>query len=154
MVESTPMLIRQGDLGYIDLIHEVNELIERRLTEHHGIAFKYTGDGMYAWFLHSADALRCARAVREDLRARNVRSGVPPVVLRTGIAVGQPVDDEGDLFGMTVVVACRLCDRAVDDQILCTVEAADSAGSSVATTFVGELQLKGVGTATACVELG
>ena len=66
MVESTPMLIRQGDVGYIDLIHELNEIISVRLGEHHGVAFKYTGDGVYAWFLDSGG--RCSD-VREQSTA-------------------------------------------------------------------------------------
>ena len=107
MVASTPMLIRQGDVGYIDLIHELNETHSRAARRTPRVAFKYTGDGVYAWFLDSGDALRCARAVRGDLRVRNVRVGVQPIVMRTGIAVGQPIDDDGDLFGLTVVVACR-----------------------------------------------
>ena len=153
MVESTPMLIRQGDIGYIDLIHELNELIDVRLAEHHGVAFKYTGDGVYAWFLDNGDALRCARAVRDDLRVRNVRVGVQPIVMRTGIAVGQPIDDDGDLFGLTVVVASRLCAQALDDQVLCTVEVAQNGGRNVAVSPVGDLRLKGVADLVATAEL-
>ena len=121
MVESTPMLIRQGDVGYIDLIHELNEIISVRLGEHHGVAFKYTGDGVYAWFLDSGERCpMCASSPRRPPRSQRAM-GVQPIVMRTGIAVGQPIDDDGDLFGWTVVVACRLCDQALDDQVLCTV---------------------------------
>jgi class 3 adenylate cyclase len=144
MVGSTPLLVRSGDEGYVDLVHELNEIVRRRLAEHRGVPFKYTGDGVYAWFLDAADALRCAIAVRRDLERRNAIAPTTSVTMRTGVAVGQPVDDAGDLFGLAVVTASRLCDGASAEQILCTAEAAGEARHAVPTTPVGAMSLKGI----------
>jgi class 3 adenylate cyclase len=144
MVGSTLLLVAQGDDGFVDVLHELNDVIRRRLAEHGGVEFKHTGDGIFAWFLDAGDAMRCAAEVRDDLRYRNRRLSTQPVVLRTGLAVGEPVDDAGDLFGLAVVTASRLCAAAGDDEIWCTAEVAARADGRVATRSVGEVSLKGI----------
>jgi class 3 adenylate cyclase/DNA-binding MarR family transcriptional regulator len=157
LVSSTPLLERVGDDGYVALINDLNEMIHEELRAHHGIAFKYTGDGVYAWFREAADALRCARAVRMRLEHRNVRSADAPISMRTGIAVGRPASDAGDLFGVAVVTASRLCGLAERDQVLCTAETADDAAahasSAIGTSPVGSVRLKGLSRAVDVVEL-
>ena len=152
LVASTPLLVDAGDRGYVDVIHELNDLISRRLEEHHGIAFKYSGDGVFAWFLDAADALHCAVDVRIDLAHRNRRSR-RPLILRTGVATGQPVPDEGDLFGLAVVTAARLCDMAGSEQILSTADTAAAAGSALPVEAVDDMGLKGIAEPVAVVSV-
>jgi class 3 adenylate cyclase len=64
--------------------------------------------------------------------------------MRTGIAVGQPVDDAGDLLGLAVVTASRLCAVASSEEILCSAEAADEAAAAVSTRPLGAMSLKGI----------
>ena len=42
--------------------------------------------------------------------------------LRIGLSVGEPVEDDNDLFGATVQLASRLCSHADPDQIFATEE--------------------------------
>jgi class 3 adenylate cyclase len=144
IVGSTPLLVEAGDERYVDLVHELNDIVRRRLAEHGGVPFKYTGDGVYAWFLEAAEALRCAVAVRRDLEHRNATAPAALVTMRTGIAVGQPVDDAGDLLGLAVVTASRLCAVASSEEILCSAEAADEAAAAVSTRPLGAMSLKGI----------
>jgi class 3 adenylate cyclase len=144
MVESTRHLVAVGDEAYVQVVHELNALISRRLSEHRGVAFKYTGDGVFAWFLDSDDAVRCARRVSDDLAQRRLHSPEDPLRLRTGIAVGEPVDDAGDLFGVAVVTAARLCDAAGDGQVLCTRDTVDRLRERVEAVSRGLLDLKGL----------
>ncbi|MGK2929517.1 MAG: AAA family ATPase [Acidimicrobiales bacterium] len=153
MVESTRHLVAVGDEAYVDLVHELNSLVHRRLSTHRGVAFKYTGDGVFAWFLDEADALRCAAGVAVDLRRRRARAPDDPLRLRTGIAAGQPVDDAGDLFGVAVVTAARLCAAADDGQVLCTAETTTVTAAAVPTRAVGSLALKGLAEPVDVVEL-
>ena len=154
LVASTPLLMDAGDEGYVEVIHELNALIDRRLDNHRGVAFKYTGDGVYAWFFDRDEALRCAVEVRDDLQHRNQRSGSTPLILRTGIATGQPVDDAGDLFGVAVVVASRLCDRAGSEQIFSSLDDMHDVGSDLLSTPVGPMELKGIADPVEVVSIG
>jgi class 3 adenylate cyclase len=144
LVSSTPMLVDAGNEGYVDLVHQLNAVIERRLSEHGGLAFKYSGDGVFAWFLDAGSAMRCAVEVRNDLHDRNQRDGATALVVRTGIATGQPVDDDGDLFGLAVVIAARLCDRAGNEQILVAADASEASQAGLYAEAAGALQLKGI----------
>ena len=153
MVESTRHLIAMGDMAFVSLVHDLNQLIARRLAEHGGVAFKYTGDGVYAWFLDEADAVRCAVAVDADLRRRRLRSPGDPLRLRAGVAVGQPVNDAGDLFGLAVVVAARLCDAASDDAILCTAETTAEMAHLTRQRPLGPMVLKGLQDPVEVVEI-
>jgi class 3 adenylate cyclase len=154
LVASTPLLMDAGDEGYVEVIHELNALIDRRLANHRGVAFKYTGDGVYAWFFDRDEALRCAVEVRDDLQHRNQRSGSTPLILRTGIATGQPVDDAGDLFGVAVVVASRLCDRAGSEQIFSSLDNMHDVGSDLPCTPLGPMELKGIADPVEVVSIG
>lgn len=153
MVGSTPLLVRAGDEGFLDVLHEVNDLIRARLADHGGVEFKHTGDGIHAWFVDADAALRCSLAIRSDLRSRNARDARATVQLRTGIAIGRPIEDAGDLFGVTVVVACRLCDVADAEQVLCSADVIEAAGPAVPSRSIGAHRLKGLDDDIEVVEL-
>lgn len=143
VVESTPLLIASGDAGYVEFIRDLEASIERRLVQYGGVTFKHTGDGLYAWFTEPGQAVRCTRAVEKDLLDRNRRRPEQPITLRTGVAVGRPIADQTDLFGVTVVTAARLCSVADRGQILCTDQVASEAGLGL-TTPIGPMRLKGL----------
>ena len=42
----------------------------------------------------------------------------PPLKVRIGINAGTPVERGGDLFGMTIQLAARICNHAEAEQIL------------------------------------
>ncbi|MEM8621025.1 MAG: hypothetical protein AAGF73_15005 [Actinomycetota bacterium] len=152
MVSSTPMLVSGGDAAYVELVRELNEMVELRIEARRGRVFKYTGDGLFAWFHTAADACACARAVRRDLEARN-QHAERPFFLRVGISTGRPIDDGGDLFGVAVVTAARLCDAADSGQILS--DAASAIDEQIPGTGhdVGDHALKGLPQPVAVVEL-
>ena len=152
IVESTPLLIASGDARYVELLRDLEAMIERRLDQYGGVIFKHTGDGLFAWFADPTEAARCTRAVARDLVRRNRRSAGAPIVLRTGVAVGRPIPDQTDLFGVTVVTAARLCGVAGPGHILCTHEVAAELGPT-ATTELGPMTLKGLSEDTCVHEI-
>ncbi len=70
---------------------------------------KHTGDGIMAAFDSAGDALRWARDCLDEF---DRLEGDPRIMVRIGLASGIPVDHNDDLYGETVVLASRLCDRA------------------------------------------
>jgi class 3 adenylate cyclase len=96
-----------------------------------------------ASFDEVSDALECALAIREGFRARNETSSTL-LRVRIGLAAGEPVDRDGDLFGPTVNLASRLCAASDPDSVLVS-EGVHEVGSSkgFAFTEVDRRSLKG-----------
>ena len=85
------------------------ELIDPKITEHHGRIVKTTGDGMLVEFASVVDALRCAAELQTALAETN--TPLPRdrrIEFRIGINVGDIVVENGDIFGDGVNVAARL----------------------------------------------
>jgi adenylate cyclase len=80
------------------------EVIEPRLSEHHGRLIKTTGDGFLAEFASPIAALRCALAIQSSqLDDPNA------LRLRIGLNLGDIIIEEGgDVYGEGVNVAARL----------------------------------------------
>ena len=112
---------------------------------------KHTGDGIMAAFEQVADGLRCALAIEAGFERRNQGSGPPPLRVRIGIAAGEPVESNDDLFGATVNLASRICQAAEGGQVLVADDvlelgtsegfAFSPAGSRVLKGFPGEVAL-------------
>jgi class 3 adenylate cyclase len=66
--------------------------------------------------------------------------------VRVGAAVGEPVEQNNDLFGSTVQLAARLCAHAQPEQILVSNAIPDLCiGKGLLFEEVGEVALKGFG---------
>ncbi len=91
------------------LTAHLTELIEPCIAEHRGRVVKTTGDGLLAEFASVVDAVRCAVAVQEGMRARN--TDVPDdrrIEFRIGGEIGDVIVQDDDLYGDGVNVAARL----------------------------------------------
>jgi class 3 adenylate cyclase len=100
--DSTPELFRSGDAGYIEMIRDMSRTVRARLRQYDGVEFKHTGDGIFAWFASAVSAARSALAIQADLANRNEVMGGSPLILRIGLAAGEPVPEEGDFFGVSL----------------------------------------------------
>ena len=79
------------------------DIIEPVAAEHGGRLFKTTGDGFLAAFASAVQALRCAIAIQERLRAEP-----DGLRLRIGVHQGEVVAEGDDLLGDGVIIAARL----------------------------------------------
>jgi class 3 adenylate cyclase len=115
---STALLHALGQTAYLLLLTEHDLIIRRALVGARGREVKHTGDGIMAAFEEVADGLRCALAIQAGLDERNATSEPPALRVRVGIAAGEPVDHNDDLFGATVNLASRICQEARGGQVL------------------------------------
>ena len=65
-----------------------------------------------------ASALDCSMAIQAGFEARAADAPDTDLRVRIGIAAGEPVDHNDDLFGSTVTLASRICDAAQAGRIL------------------------------------
>jgi class 3 adenylate cyclase len=108
---STTLLHDLGQADYLALLAEHDLIIRRALVAARGHEVKHTGDGFMAAFDDIARALECAVAVQQGFAARDA-SARAPLRVRIGLAAGEPVDRDDDLFGSTVNLASRICQTA------------------------------------------
>jgi class 3 adenylate cyclase len=154
LVDSTPLNVRAGDEAYLELLREHNTVIRGRLREFDGVEFKHTGDGICAWFSSARQALVCASNLQPDLDEVNASHPALPLVIRVGLAAGEPVVEGDDLFGLAVVRASRICAQAHGGQVLFSDEVARLADVPTDTLdFVGKVALKGLPEETALYEV-
>ncbi len=74
---------------------------------------KTIGDAFMAEFAVPSGAVEAAIAAQRGIRDKFGDSDVP-IRLRIGINAGEPIEEDGDLHGASVVVAKRL-ERSADD---------------------------------------
>ena len=142
--DSTGMTARLGDAKALDLLHTHNSLTRKALREYTGREVKHLGDGIMASFASIEQSLECAIAIQRAFASYNVEHSGAPLHLRIGLSVGEPVEDDNDLFGRTVQLASRVCTHAKPDQILATEEVvAQSAGKTSLFLSRGPISPKG-----------
>ena len=82
------MLSRADEAGTLERLKALRrELLDPKITEHHGRIVKTTGDGMLVEFGSVVDAVRCAVAVQQAMPERNTSVGADNrIELRIGIS--------------------------------------------------------------------
>jgi len=115
---STSILQTVGQAEFMVLLTEHDLIIRRALVAARGREVKHTGDGIMASFDDVASALQCSMAIQAGFDARSADGPDTELRVRIGIAAGEPVDHNDDLFGSTVTLASRICGAAEAGRIL------------------------------------
>lgn len=115
---STALLREVGESAFMLLLTEHDLIIRRALVASQGREVKHTGDGIMASFDDIAHALDCAIAIQDGFDARTATGAAPELRVRVGMAGGEPVQHNDDLFGSAVNLASRICDAADAGHIL------------------------------------
>jgi class 3 adenylate cyclase len=115
---STSILESVGQSAFMVLLTEHDLIIRRALVASRGREVKHTGDGIMASFDDVASALQCSMAIQAGFAARAATAPDTELRVRIGIAAGEPVDHNDDLFGSTVTLASRICGAAEAGRIL------------------------------------
>lgn len=115
---STALLHRVGEPTYMHLLAEHDLIVRRALVAHQGREVKHTGDGIMASFADVDRALASALTIRDGFEIRHASGATHELRVRIGLAAGEPVDHNDDLFGATVNLASRICQAAVAGHVL------------------------------------
>jgi class 3 adenylate cyclase len=115
---STAMAEALGTTAFMDVLREHDVIIRQAVVAAGGREVKHTGDGIMASFDEAGNALECGLAIQQGFRARNAAGRTPELRVRVGMAAGEPVDHNNDLFGSTVNLASRICDAAEPGDVL------------------------------------
>src|SRR5437867_386036 len=122
VVEHTAMMGRLGDQAGRDVLRRIETLTREMLRTHGGAEVKSMGDGFMASFGSVAGAVECAialqRAVEELHHGSSADASAEPIHIRIGLNAGEPIEEGGDLFGATVIMASRIASHAQGGEIL------------------------------------
>lgn len=145
MVGSTDLTTKHGDYAAQEVLKTHDLIVRTALTNLDGIEIKHLGDGIMASFKDHSLALEAAIEIQKRVEGNNNTGPEFPLHLRIGINAGEPIKKDNDLFGTSVQLAARLCDKAITDGILISKEFRDLFDESSTYTFVdlGPQDLKG-----------
>jgi class 3 adenylate cyclase len=110
---STSLTSRLGDDEARELLRDHDRLLRQVLKAHGGQEVKALGDGFMASFATASAGLECAIALQ---RAFDAQAG--QLRIRVGLSAGEPISEEQDLFGTTVITAARVAALANGGEIL------------------------------------
>jgi len=144
IVGSTEFTQIHGDAKHYEMVQAHDRIVRAALQEFTGREIKHTGDGIMAAFDDASLGVHAAQRVQREIRAhRDVNPDIG-MLLRIGLAAGEPIKAGADLFGSTVQLAARVCALAVGDQIVVTDPVREICETNgVAFADLGEQTLKG-----------
>lgn len=147
-VGSTAQLDALGDVSAGRVRRALLDQLRLAVRDCGGREVEFTGDGLFAAFDSATSGVDAALLMQRSVRTTNASRPVAEQVgLRVGLHTGEPTaDDDGRLFGLSVVVARRLCDRAGAGETLVSdvVRALVEPGRPWPFRDAGEVELKGV----------
>src|SRR5262245_12247646 len=139
IVGSTERASELGDRAWRALLDTHNEIVRRELERHRGREVKTVGDGFLATFDGPARAIRCASALKDELRPLGIS-------IRAGLHTGEcELMGEDDVGGIAVHIGARVAAEARPDEVLVSSTVKDLvAGSGIRFADRGLRALKGV----------
>ncbi len=103
------LMERDETATHMQLTARWREVLDPLVERHQGRIFKRMGDGVFVEFGSAVNAVECAVALQQAMKAAN--GDVPEdqaIVLRVGVNLGDIMVDDSDLFGDGVNLAARI----------------------------------------------
>ena len=117
LVKHTEMMQRLGDEQGREVLREHEIITREALASYGGSEIKTMGDSFMASFGSATRALECAIAIQKAYAARN-ETADEPLLIRVGISAGEPIAEDEDLFGASVILASRIADQAKGGEVV------------------------------------
>ena len=138
VVSSTERATRLGDQRWRELLDTYHNVAARLIDRYGGRRVSTSGDGFLATFEIPADAVLCAGAIAEAVRALDID-------IRAGVHTGEIEIVGDDVAGIGVHIAARVMSTAAPGEVLVSRTVCDLVtGSGLAFEERGEHELKGV----------
>ncbi|HET6480333.1 MAG TPA: adenylate/guanylate cyclase domain-containing protein [Actinoplanes sp.] len=138
IVEATPLALSLGDRAWAELLEQYHQLVRETLERHRGWLMDTAGDGFFAIFDETDDAIRGALDIRESVRPLGLE-------LRAGVHLGHCWKAGAKCAGADVHVGARLAGAADPGEVLISEAAAERAGQAgLELTDRGIRSLKGM----------
>jgi class 3 adenylate cyclase len=138
IVGSTEAAQSLGDERWRNLLQSHNDIVRNQLIHYKGREIKTTGDGFLATFDGPARAVRCACAIRDEVRHLVLE-------IRAGLHTGECEIIDDDISGIAVHIAARVMSKGMPGEVLSSGTVKDLvAGSGIQFEKKGLFSLKGI----------
>lgn len=138
IVDSTRHLADLGDRKWRDLLDAHEKIVRREVKQFRGKVIENTGDGFLATFDGPARAIRCACAIKDEVRLLDIE-------IRAGLHTGEIELMENNVGGIAVHIAARVSAKAGAGEVWVSRTVKDLvAGSGLQFNEQGVFALKGV----------
>jgi len=138
IVDSTGQAATVGDHAWRRVLDDHDHVVRREVGALGGQVIKTTGDGALATFDRPGRAIDAASRIRDAVAALRLD-------IRAGVHTGEIEVRGGDVSGLAVHLASRVCSAAGAGEVLVTRTVTDLvAGSGMSFSDRGEHELKGV----------
>jgi class 3 adenylate cyclase len=114
----TELTERLGDRESQQLLETYFQIVRGQVAAHRGYEVKSHGDEAMLAFGDPIQAVRCAMDIQRSLARYNQRDESDPLRVHIGMHIGEVIQDRGDFLGRTVILASRITDAAMADEIL------------------------------------
>jgi len=133
-----------GDQVAYERLKYHNQIVRNTILRHDGSEVKQLGDGFMINFSSARDALMCASEIQSQMNAINDNDTALNV--RIGIHAGEPIQDEKDFVGRTVILAQRIMSQAKGGQVFVSEVVKNLVGSMKGFQYVeqGVRRLEGI----------
>jgi class 3 adenylate cyclase len=138
IVGSTERAVELGDVAWRALLERHHAIVRHRIAQFRGSEVGTAGDGFFATFDGPGRAIRCACALRDDVRSLGLE-------VRIGLHTGEGQLIDGTVGGIAVHTAARVAALAQPGEVLVSSTVRDLvAGSGMEFREQGSHILKGV----------
>lgn len=117
IVDSTESQQSKGDEWLMKVVHAHNDIVREALSRHHGREIKHTGDGIMASFNGIVPAVEAALAMQQGFQRFSEAMPNLAFQVRAGLSAGEPIHENGDIFGTPVNLAARVMNHAEGGEI-------------------------------------
>jgi class 3 adenylate cyclase len=139
IVSSTERAAELGDRRWREALDVHDRLVQAHIEQFRGRRIKATGDGVLATFDGPARAIRCTRAIGDEIRRKL------GIEIRAGLHTGEVEIRDDDIGGIAVALAARVMAEAGSGDVLVTSTVKDLVfGSGIEFDDRGTHALKGV----------
>ena len=114
---STDLVDRLGDAAARDILRRQETVCRQIVARHGGVEIKAMGDGLMVSFTSASAALDAAIDIQRALADEFARDD-EEVRLRVGINAGEPIAEDDDLYGTSVITASRIMDAASGGEVM------------------------------------
>jgi class 3 adenylate cyclase len=144
---STEMVERLGDEAWVEVLRAHNALVRAVVARFDGIEVKAQGDGFMLAFQSSRNGVACAIEIQRALEAYAADHPEHAPRVRVGLHSGYAIQEDSDFFGLNVILAARIADRARGGEILASEQLREFVHADPTLQFLEgqDLALKGLG---------
>ena len=145
IVDSTMISEIKGEQFAQDILHVHNAIAREAIKEFKGREIKLMGDGVFACFNTALNGAKAAIQMQREIAKFNRENPDKMFYVRIGLNFGKPIIENGDLFGMAVGRASRVCHKAGGGAIFVTRDMYEElAQSEIEFKDEGEYEFKGI----------